>query len=257
MQMDLSLVTKEYIEEEYLQKGRSLTSIAKQHRIGKVKFLNYVKSLGIKVKPSNEPEDLIGKTFNHLTVKGKVEDKNKRKGYKTQWKCECDCSDHNIIILPTSRLKTQISCGCKASNKTKGPERKTWKGCGKISGNYFGIIKRQAQNRNIEFNITIDYIWALFLKQNGRCALTSQELCFADTNTRDKYGDRTASLDRINPEKGYVIGNVWWTHKDVNRMRWILEVQEFVNICDMVSQNKHITNCLMLELTNDMVENAA
>lgn len=47
----------------------------------------------------------------------------------------------------------------------------------------------------------------------------------------------TASLDRIDGARGYVEGNVWWVHKDVNVMKMDLEVDYFVDLREGIARN--------------------
>jgi hypothetical protein len=55
--------------------------------------------------------DLIGKTYNRLTVIARSE--NNKKG-EAMWLCECSCPEHNRTIVRSSDLKSgnTKSCGC-------------------------------------------------------------------------------------------------------------------------------------------------
>lgn len=101
--------------------------------------------------------------------------------------------------------------------------------------NRFYKIKRSAEIRDIIFNINVEYIWKLFLKQNRKCALTGMEIHFADTCREDKY-DVTASLDRIDNTKGYIENNVQWLHKDINLMKQKFTQEKFIQYCNMISK---------------------
>ncbi len=74
----------------------------------------------------NKPKNMIGMKCGHLTVLEEVKDKSEApenlRGLGVLWRCECDCKDHNIVIVPGSRLRTQknLSCGCQAINKVDG-----------------------------------------------------------------------------------------------------------------------------------------
>jgi hypothetical protein len=113
-----------------------------------------------------------------------------------------------------------------------------WKGHGEISLTYFNHIKNGAskggrRTKKIEFNVTIEYLWALFLKQNRRCAYTGEELRFG--TFKDEARLATASLDRIDSNKGYVEGNLQWIHKTLNVMKQDLPSDIFITWCKKVS----------------------
>jgi hypothetical protein len=48
--------------------------------------------------------------------------------------------------------------------------------------------------------------------------------------------DGTASLDRIDNSKGYIVGNVWWVHKDINTMKMDFPLEQFRSYCKRVSE---------------------
>lgn len=93
------------------------------------------------------------------------------------------------------------------------PRSGTWDGCGNIGKDYYSRIKRSAKKRNIFFNINKIFLWKLFIKQNGCCALTGLPLRFGRPHSKEI----TASLDRINNNKGYIKNNIQWVHKIINQ----------------------------------------
>ena len=62
-------------------------------------------------------KDLSGKRFGNWLVLGRVENHNNR----TLWRCECQCKDRTIKILPASTLMGGISksCGCLSKELTR------------------------------------------------------------------------------------------------------------------------------------------
>lgn len=102
---------------------------------------------------------------------------------------------------------------------------------GDISNYHWTKINNNAKNRDLEFNITPEYIWNLWLEQNGKCKLTGVEL-----NLKSIY-EVTASLDRIDSKYGYIIGNVQWVHKIINWTKNALSNDEFINLCYRVVIN--------------------
>ena len=102
----------------------------------------------------------------------------------------------------------------------------SWNGCGDITGAYWGIIKFQASKRHLAFDLKISDAWSLYREQEGICVHSGMPIGFGK--------DRTASLDRINPAKGYSLSNVQWVHKDINRMKWKLTENDFLRWCYLV-----------------------
>jgi hypothetical protein len=167
--------------------------------------------------------DLRGKRIGKLTVLQRVKNKNRR----VRWKCKCDCGTTKIIWANNLHTKLSKSCGC--SKARKGKENPTWKGYGDISSRQFSAIKKGAENRGLEFSISIIELWRLFLKQNKKCSLSHIPLSFSRSNL-------TASLDRINNQKGYIQGNIQWVHVDVNFMKQDLSQDEFIQYCNLISK---------------------
>lgn len=135
---------------------------------------------------------------------------------------ECDVYNIELQLL----IYYTKSDKCKRKNKQSG----LWKGKGDIYGSRWSAWKTNAKNRDIFFNVSIDYGWALFLKQKGRCAITGVELNFPI----QKHGGGTASLDRIDSSKGYIEGNVQWVHKSVNVMKQSFLLPELIEWCKKI-----------------------
>lgn len=58
---------------------------------------------------------LVGQTFQELTVISEAEQKETYSGKQRFWNCKCSCGKE--LVLPTSKLKTQLSCGHKSENR--------------------------------------------------------------------------------------------------------------------------------------------
>lgn len=117
-------------------------------------------------------------------------------------------------------------------------KKHNWKGYEEIAGTNWTYYKKGALSRGFDFDITIEYAWNLFLKQDRKCALSGQEIGFnTKTGALSKYGyqKNTASLDRIDSKKGYIIGNVQWLHKDINKLKSNLDEKKFIKLCTLVS----------------------
>lgn len=122
---------------------------------------------------------------------------------------------------------------------------KQWKGCGEISGEYWAGIKKGASGtrgrKKIDFDITIEYAWNLFLKQDRKCALSDLALIIPFRN-KNRAISGNASLDRIDSSKGYIENNVQWVHKDINMMKRIYNQDYFISMCELVVKKNKLKN---------------
>lgn len=112
------------------------------------------------------------------------------------------------------------------------------KGTNHISLTHFNKIVAGAKNRNIHFDLTIEDITELLVQQNFKCALSGVEI-YAGYNL-DKT--QTASLDRIDSSKGYILENVQWLHKNVNMAKMALPQDDFIQMCVAVASVSQSTN---------------
>ena len=203
------------------------------------------------MKHAHNFKDITGQKYGYLTaIKpiGTTSSFNKKQGRdikRATWLFKCECGNEVERCRATCeqylRKGWTISCGCE-SYKILGKNHGNWRGCGEIPLQYFNNIKKGAskgerRTKNIEFNVTIEYLWELFLKQNRKCAYTGEELCFGTlAQVRNKENrEQIASLDRIDSDKGYVEGNVQWIHKKLNLMKQDLKEENFIGWCKKVA----------------------
>lgn len=176
--------------------------------------------------------DMTGKKFWELTVLG--DSGKRRNGDKAiLWKVRCSCGKEKL--LPRCLLIKYKSCGCK---KIEFQRKAIFKGVGDIYREFWKGYVCSAKQRNLKFQITMKYVWNLFLKQNKKCALTGEPLTF---QTKSGKSDGTASLDRIDSTKGYIEGNVQWVHKNINMMKQEYPTQLFFEWCRKVVKHNKLT----------------
>lgn len=178
----------------------------------------------------------IGNKFGKLLA---IEEVEKRKSGGIRYKCLCDCGNTHEAFATHLRRGLITHCGC---SKLKGAKHHQWTGVGEISGDFwYDHIVRSANgskgNRvKKELTLTIQEAWELFLKQDRKCALSGIELTFPK-KSKDKSW--TASLDRIDSSKGYILENVQWVHKDVNIMKNKFEQSYFTEICRLIYKTRY------------------
>jgi hypothetical protein len=174
----------------------------------------------------------VGKKVNRLTIK-EVFKKERR------WfcRCECECGSPSVEKRLDGVLSGHVpSCGCAYRSRPmmNGARNPAFSGCGEILGSRMYWIRRGAERRGLTFEITKEFIWKLFEEQNRRCALSGVELYFGRMYHSH---ETTASLDRKDNSKGYVVGNVQWVHKDVNRLKRDLNEEYFLAWCHRISEH--------------------
>jgi hypothetical protein len=163
--------------------------------------------------------DLTGREFGKLKVVSFCD----KKGNSTRWNCLCSCgkytksSTSNLIHNGVSACR---SCSNKCAQKYE-----------EIYYEFIYRIKKNAKTRGYEFNVSMEYLWELFLKQERKCVISGLPITMG--NKRNEWG--TASLDRIDNNLGYIEGNVQWLHKDINRMKWAHGQQYFIKLCKSVA----------------------
>jgi hypothetical protein len=198
---------------------------------GNAKSCGCSKYLGRK-KGLNNPrcKDLTNQRFGKLTVLKIDESKTKR----ISWICLCDCGKTTSVETRHLMGGKITSCGC--NHHLKGKENPCWKGYEEISGRQWSRVESGAKERNISFNVSIEYAWKMFLEQKGICKLSGKQLKFA-------YGEKdgNASLDRIDSIKGYEEGNIQWLDKKINLMKLDLPESEFIELCKSVVKQNEIS----------------
>ena len=176
--------------------------------------------------------DLKNKKFGKLLVKEFAGHKSNLR----QWLCVCDCGNQKIVRGSHLTKGFTKSCGCEAHPSKS--NHKSWRGYEEIPLDFFTTTKRNAELRNIEFNITIEYLWELFLLQDRKCALSGRELKFGRIS-KDRKG-KNVSVDRIDSTKGYVYGNIQWIDKQINIMKNKLDENEFLSLCNEIVKYKNL-----------------
>lgn len=108
---------------------------------------------------------------------------------------------------------------------------KNWRGYGNLSLYLYNSYKYGAYKRNHIFDVSIEYLWDLFVEQKGVCALSGVCIYFPHKHGEDK----TASLDRIDSSRGYVYDNLQWVHKDLNFIKHKLSQEKFLQYCQLIA----------------------
>lgn len=173
----------------------------------------------------------VGEKFNRWTFIEEVIKSN-----KVLWKCRCDCGTIKHINYYCVLKGSSKSCGCYHSDKMK---EMNWCGYGDISGRFWNVFVNSAKKRSIEVQVDKKYLWDLFIKQGGRCALSNLliKIDKFEKNKEQTVDDvYAASVDRINNNIGYLPENVRWVVREINLMKWKLEEKDFLFFCKRIDE---------------------
>lgn len=222
-----SSVSKKELEKIYLNSKLTIKEICKKLNISETTFYWLRQQYNIPKRLRGNQLDLRNKKFGKLLVyrfshKTKIDN-------RPYWKCICDCGKHLSVRYDHLLDGGTQSCGC--VNWQKGSKNRNWKGYKDISGQYWKRIEHGAKKRQLKFEISKKYIWDLFEKQNKKCIYSGLPIKF------DGCSNGSASIDRIDSSKGYIVGNIQIVHKKINMMKQNFSDIEFKNYCILVSQN--------------------
>jgi hypothetical protein len=177
--------------------------------------------------------DVAGKKDGYLTFVRPA-------GYSTRYgvvwivKCRCGKELHMPAAEYRKKRKCKLgrprSCGC----YRKTHRSHLYRGVGDLSSCKWKQIQAGAKRKGLKFDITHDYAWRLYLRQNKCCALSGVQLIMNPSSMA--AGANTASLDRKDNAKGYVRGNVQWVHLEVNDMKSNRTQKEFVEWCRLIAR---------------------
>jgi hypothetical protein len=218
-----------------LQNTKYLSDVLKNLNIPKQSYLVKIitnkfieNNIDISHFPQGKRQNLKGRIFGHLEV---IKEGLTLKCGNTTWICKEIETGIEKPVLSKHLLKgttKSFSFGAKS-----GKDHIQWKGHGKISASRWGSIKKQAEERRLDFLITISEAWDLYLTQQMKCALSGEPIFFGESNTCPY----TASLDRIDNNKGYSLDNIQWVHTRINIMKNKFSQDEFIYFCKAVAQN--------------------
>lgn len=95
---------------------------------------------------------------------------------------------------------------------------------------WYNAFRTSALSRGLEWELTIEFVDALYEIQSGRCAFSGESIGWSI-----RGWDHTASIDRIDNSKGYLPDNVQLVHKEINMMRGSLSAERFVDLCVQIA----------------------
>lgn len=222
------ILPKEELENLYHVEKKPIQEIADYYQVSKKIVYSNIRKFNLKRRGYNRCLDLKDKKIGKLIVKERSHQVNQT----WYWKCECECGTTTYVRGSVLQASKSQSCGC--NTKKSGKDCPTWSGFEDMSGMYWSTIKNRAGKYGHEFTITQEYAWNLYIKQDKKCRFSKLDLTFGNRPNNERP---TASLDRIDSTKGYIEDNVQWVHKTINKMKWNLQDEEFIQYCVLIAEN--------------------
>lgn len=163
----------------------------------------------------------VGKTYKGWTVIGDAENIKGQLRYKSR----CSCGNERYMTATALMDKSRwFKCKeCATHESIEGIVVRNGK-VGDLTLSKVNNIQAKAKLRNIDFNLTIEYLWKLYVAQDRKCAITGDEL----------PSIQKASLDRIDSKIGYIEGNVQWVTSQANKCKHVLSMSELYEFAHKV-----------------------
>lgn len=155
----------------------------------------------------------IGQMHHKLLILKYIGVKNKQSVYK----CLCDCG--NITYGSKSKILSghKKSCGClNAKLHIPDPLKKS----------LLRIFHALAKSK-IRTDISLEYLWELYIQQGGRCYYSGINMTFDNT-------EYSISVDRLDSSKSYQKDNIVLTCRNINLFKNDLSVETFMSFLELV-----------------------
>jgi len=231
--------------------GMTFNEIIDKLHIGYSQLHQYLKLKNISSRRAKRRNSLrspapIGKSFGMWTVisdevKSGSECKNSSKDRSLYWLVKCKCGNvawrnsKRLILGGTTRCK---NCGNKIAITNLGEVNINAIILSKFN-NILHNYKLRKKVSKLPFNITPQYIYELYNK-NHYCKLSGIDLSIDLSKTVQQ---QNISIDRINSDKGYEIGNIQLLDKRINMMKGALNDDDFIKLCCLVAKNYGYSKC--------------
>lgn len=148
-----------------------------------------------------------------------------------RWQKPCpECGEmQDYLRRNYAVMSAQVGKLCKkcSNRKTENSHRGLYHD---IRISWFQKFRISAEIRKIDFYLTIDDVWKIYIDQNKQCALSGLPVGWASVGSI-----HTASLDRIDSSKPYTVDNTQIVHKDINMMKQAFSQEHFIKMCAAVA----------------------
>lgn len=144
--------------------------------------------------------------------------------------CECSCDRATVERVSCRNLSTGKSTRCKFCNyyvKRKRTGNPNWKGTEYVPKSILTSISHSCSRTGTPYNLDLSSATNLYVSSSGTCTFTGYSITPGEDST----------LVRLNPNAGYVLGNVIWAHNTVANTVDELGAEEFKTTCYAVASH--------------------
>lgn len=139
-------------------------------------------------------------------------------------KCISDNNANNYINLPENKKIDKLI------------KQKTWQTNNIIKVRVLAA-KHRAKRKNLDFDIDEEYIKIKLIEQNYKCKYTNVDLELTIGSDDNNMNPNTLSIDRINPNLGYIKNNIALVSAIVNSMKNDLTESSFLDVINLIQKN--------------------
>jgi len=150
--------------------------------------------------------------------------------------CECECGKQSLVDAYTLSTGRSLSCISCFNAERGGSNNNSWRGYEEIPASWFTRFRNYAKKKGNDFEIILEDVWDLYLKQNKKCILSGVQISFTREGA-SKNASYTASIDRRDSSKGYTKENIQLVHKDINIMKNAFNQDYFIELCKAIVNN--------------------
>ena len=108
-------------------------------------------------------------------------------------------------------------------------------------GRALNSSRKRAIRRDLDFDISKDYILKLFQDQGGKCFYSGLNLNIVKGDGDVFHDPLKMTLDCIDPALGYTKGNVVWCAFCVNAFKQKMSVDQMVSICNGIVKTSSLS----------------
>ena len=171
--------------------------------------------------------DRTGETVGRLTA---IKVAKEKQGNMIVWLCSCSCGNPQLHRVSSCNWGTTQSCGCLRNEATI--RRNYVHGAsfrGDVSHEYALLMHAKGRASKASLPIDIDHLDIVI---PTKCPVLGIKL----RRNKKRQADNSATLDRINPELGYVKGNIWVISQRANRIKNDASINELERLYEAIEK---------------------